>query len=307
MIMASGNLVVSPASITDTGSEVKVFTIVVGRTGFNGSSGALNIQVNQGDRVRIIFVYGDGDLRQDNPHVVIIEGYNIQSDEIRKKDPTSIVEFTAGQVGEFRFYCSVPCLGMDNLQKGMLEVNRPKLATSIKTSLSANHLEVHHPNIDHFIPHTDMIHVIAYVTDENGGPVVGALVDFLFSTSFGMMKVASNVTEADGSAHLLYPLVSLRKMSVAAYFRGSGSYVGSNATSALIPDASTVEEPETPYLSGQNMLLDPRLVGVEAHVAATLIAMIAIVVGSVWVMYTYVLTRILKIKMHSSRKIGGGS
>lgn len=307
LISVPGALAVSPSpSVSADSSEVKAFTIVVSRNGFNGSSAPLNIQVTQGDKVRIKFVYGDSDLRQDNPHVVKIEGYDIVTDEISKKYPVAIVEFTAGQVGKFRFFCSISCLGMDNLQSGTLEVNPPKLETSIRTVLEARHLEVHHPNIDHFLPHTDVLHVVAYVTSEKGRPVVGILVDFHVSTTFGLMKVASNTTEVDGSAHLLYPLSSLRKMGVTTYFKGSGAYEASNATGVFTPDISIVDPLETPYLSGQNPTIDLRVVGIEPQVGASLVAIIAVVVGSVWSTYVYVLGHVLKIKKHSSKRVRGG-
>ena len=35
------------------------FTIIVSSLGFNGSAGNLNMTVNQGDTVRITFIYGD--------------------------------------------------------------------------------------------------------------------------------------------------------------------------------------------------------------------------------------------------------
>lgn len=304
VMFASGTLVVKPSVSTSSRvSEVKVFTLAVARTGFNGSSGGINLQVNQGDRIRINFVYGDGDLRQDNPHVVTIDGYNIETGEISKKNPIETVEFTAGQVGKFRLYCSIPCLGMENLQQGMLEVSPPKLGTFIRTSLSARHLEVHHPYIDHSLAHTDLLHVIAYVMDETGSPVAGVLVDFLVSTRFGIVKVASNMTEADGSAHLLYPLAALREMKVTVSFWGSGGYMASNATELFTPVVSVGEIPETPFLSGQNSLVDLRVVGIQPHVGATLMALIALVVGSVWLTYAYVLSQILKIKRVSSKRV----
>ncbi len=305
LVFASGTLGVNPSASISNNTSMRELTVVVGRTGFNGSSRALSIQVDQGERVRINFVYGDSDLRQDNPHIVTIEGYNIQTGEIGRKNPIETVEFTAGQVGKFRFYCSIPCLGMENLQQGFLEVNPPKLQTFIRTNASARHLEIHHPNVAHFIPHTDLLHVVAYLTDEKGSPVVGVLVDFLVGTSFGAMKVASNVTEADGSAHLLYPLVSLRQMMVVIDFGGSGIYRASNSTQVFSPDIFPGEAAETPYLSGQNTLVDPRVVGVQPYVGAILVAVIAVVVGAVWSTYAHVLSQILKIKSYCSKRDEG--
>ncbi|MBI3116530.1 MAG: hypothetical protein HYZ12_04240, partial [Thaumarchaeota archaeon] len=115
----SGTLAVAPSQPGNgNSSQLKVFTVVVSRLGFNGSSDSMNLQVNQGDRVRMLFVYGDNDMMHSNPHEMTIDGYNIVTDTINKKTPTTVVEFTAGQAGKFVFYCSKPCAGMENLQNG---------------------------------------------------------------------------------------------------------------------------------------------------------------------------------------------
>lgn len=290
------------ASSQGRGSVVKEFTVVVGEPGFNGTWEILKIRVNQGDRVRINFVYGDVDLAQDNPHKITIEGYNIVTDPLSKGRPLIVVEFTAGQVGEFGFYCILACLGHENLQNGLLVVSLPEGGLYHTVAIEITHLELHTLNPDY--PQLYALHVVARLRDEESRPVVGVLVDLYVNTTFGPMKVASNATEADGTTDLLYRFTP-RATQVAAYFRGSGSYQASNITQAFTPDISITEPDTTPYMRGQNSLIDLRLIGVEPGVAATLVTVLLLTVGSVWLTYAYVLRQILRIRRHNSRSVGG--
>lgn len=292
----SGTLAVAPSQPgSENSSRLKVFTVVVSRFGFNGSSDSTNLQVNQGDRVRMLFVYGDNDMMHSNGHDITIEGYNIVTDTINKKNPTTVVEFTAGQAGKFVFYCSKPCVGMENLQSGTLEVKPAKAAETVKTSIVIKHLEIHHSKI--------LLHVISTLADDKGRPVEGVLVHFFVSTTFGMMKIGSNTTQADGNAHLTHPLASVWEMAVGVHFDGNGIYQASDATASFLPDGSVSEVAATPpYVSGQNKFVDLRLIGIEPLQGAIMAIVVALIVGSVWSTYTYVLRQILKVRPVLSRR-----
>lgn len=276
-------------------SQLKVFTVVVSRLGFNGSSDSMNLQVNQGDRVRMLFVYGDNDMMHSNPHEMTIDGYNIVTDTINKKTPTTVVEFTAGQAGKFVFYCSKPCAGMENLQNGTLDVKPAKAAETMKTTIAIKHLEIHHSEI--------LLHVVSALADDKGRTVEGVLVHFFISTTFGMMKIGSNTTQADGTAHLIHPLASVWEMKVGVHFDGSGIYQASEATTSFLPDGSVSEVAATlPYVSGQNKLVDLRLIGIEPLQGAIMAIVVALIVGSVWSTYAYVLSQILKVRPVLSKR-----
>lgn len=292
----SGTLAVAPSQPgNEKSSQLKAFTVVVSRQGFNGSSDSMNIQVNQGDRVRMLFVYGDSDMMQSNGHEMTIDGYNIVTDTINKKDPTTLVEFTAGQAGKFVFYCSKPCVGMENLQNGTLEVKPAKVTETIKTSIAIKHLEIHHSKI--------LLHVISTLADDKRRPVEGVLVHFFVSTTFGMMKIGSNTTRSDGTAHLTHPLASVWEMKVGVHFDGNGIYQASDATTSFLPDESVAEVAATlPYVSGQNKFVDLRLIGIEPLQGAIMAIVVALIVGSVWSTYTYVLRQILKVRPVLSKR-----
>jgi hypothetical protein len=279
-------------------TAVVTLVITVGRTGFNNTSGPFNVTVPQGTEVRITFVYADGDLSFDNPHEITIDGYAITTRPVSKANPTVTVDFVAGQQGNFKFYCSVPCLGMENLQGGRLEVQPPNSPIFTKTTLTVTHIEVHSPST---------LHIVAKVADEQGRPVVGVLVDFYISTLFGMMNVGTNVTSADGAASLLYPLPSAPEAYVEAAFRGSGNYEPSNATDSFVPSQLAPAYDSSPYVSGQSPTVDTRLVGTAPLAAIFMVGTVIIVVLSVWSVYLYVIRQVVGIKRSSAKaeKKGG--
>ncbi len=119
----SGNLKVLNLTPSSNETGVKYFTVLVSASGFNGSPNPFYLQVIQGDRIDIRFVYSDQDLSFDNPHKMLIGGYNIVTGDIDGQIPVQEVNFTASQVGSFQFYCIIPCFGMENLQQGFLVVS----------------------------------------------------------------------------------------------------------------------------------------------------------------------------------------
>ncbi len=81
------SLAVENSTPTHSNATAKIFTIIVGSSGFNGSVSPISIQVTQGDNVTIKFVYGDENLSFDNPHAIRIEGYNIETGKIDRETP----------------------------------------------------------------------------------------------------------------------------------------------------------------------------------------------------------------------------
>jgi len=97
---------------TVASGEVKEFRIEAFEYGFNPSV----IEVNQGDRVRIIA------KSLDEPHGLAIPefGVNLYLDEGGEEQ---VVEFIADKRGSFPFYCSVYCGGGHGAMRGQLVVN----------------------------------------------------------------------------------------------------------------------------------------------------------------------------------------
>lgn len=285
--MLEGQLLVRPALAS--GGELREFTVVVSRFGFNGSSGPLTLEVLQGDTVRITFVYGDGDLPGDNPHVIMIEGYNVQTGLLSKTNPRQVVEFTAGQAGSFAFRCVIPCIGMENLQLGEVKVHAsgaglPTAIRDVRVSLQGVKGEGYELSLK------------ARLVDAKGQPIAGAIIEVYLSTTFGPLKVGSNVTGPDGSFQLTYELSPGRRAQLLLSFPGSGAYLPSSASAAFEPPQAGAIALETPYVRGQARLPDLRLVGVEPRTSAVLVALAVGVVGSVWLLFLYVIWLTIRLR-----------
>ncbi len=297
-----GILAVQKLNSTDNGTETRIFTVIVGSSGFNGSAYPINIQVSQGDKVTIRFVYGDGSLSFDNPHIILIDGYNIETGKIDRETPVQELTFTAGQVGNFHFHCALPCVGMENLQQGTLVVATSKQGAPIATNLTQMKVENNGNGIS----------ISARLTDQQGAPVSGAIVNFYVSTDFGPLNLGQNATASDGSVQFEYSPGSLREMVVTAAFAGSGRYMESKAATSFIPQSAqgsggvlvlvspgALQPPAnlvSPYLSGQVSAMDLRLVGVQPVLGAIIVTIALLIVISVWSVYALVVKEILAVR-----------
>ncbi len=304
LVAAASNLQKATASDNDglvveysSPNPVVAFTVVVSRNGFNGTSSAFTLQVNQGDEVKITFLYGDGDLSWDNPHIITIDGYSITTAAIDKNNPNATVQFIAGQAGQFKFYCSTPCFGMENLQQGLLDVTAGGSGT-VRTSIALLHCHMHPGSF---------LHMIVSLEDQQGNPVPGVSVHFDLNTDLGWMEAGRNVTSPNGFSTFMYQLKSSALDEAAAVFPGSGSYAPSNVTAIFTPISLTGAFGGSPFLSGQNSLIDFRLVGVPPLIGVFIVSIVLVVVASVWLTYSYVLKQILNIRRNSTKKDEGGS
>ena len=111
------------ATTSSVGNATDSFTVYVSHLGFNGTSGKLNLLVDQGDAVSIKFVWNDSSLGFNNAHQMEVQGYGVVSAVISQKSQLSVIQFTADKAGSFQINCIIPCDGMDNLQNGWLVVN----------------------------------------------------------------------------------------------------------------------------------------------------------------------------------------
>jgi hypothetical protein len=282
----SGNLTVFNLTPSSNETGVRSFTVLVSASGFNGSLNAFYLQVIQGDRVDIRFVYADQNLAFDNPHKMLIGGYNIVTGNIDRKIPVQEVNFTASQVGSFQFYCIIPCFGMENLQQGFLVVSASTRTAPVSTNLSQ--LNVAAPG--------NVVTVSVLLTNKNGAPISGAIVEFSVSSDFGQVKMGQNTTGSDGTAQLSFPLNAPRPIYVTAHFAGSGQYLQSQTATSFVP-APRQTEPivETPYVNGQAPNIDVRLAGILPIHSVIIVAVGLIVVLSVWLVFALVLKEVVGV------------
>lgn len=286
MVHASGSLHISSQS--GDSQQVKTFVIEVSHHGFNHTSGKLTITVNEGDRVRLVFKYADHDLQSGNPHVIYLGGYNMETAEINASNPEATLEFTAGQIGEFNFYCAIPCAGMSELQLGYFVVV-PSSSSRMETHMTLSAARAS--------PERNELSIVARMTSHDERPVAGIVVKFYVNTSFGPMLIGSATTDNSGVASITYTGPLHKTMQIIAVFTGSGSFAMSSASMVVSVEARRIEQEPVglPYSLGQNALPDIRAVGVPLQSALTIVGILGLIVGSIWSIYGYVAYQLLGV------------
>ncbi len=283
----SGNLTVFNLMPSSNETGVRYFTVLVSASGFNGSANPFYLQVTQGDRVDIRFIYADQDLAFDNPHKMLIGGYNIVTGNVDKQIPVQEVNFTASQVGSFQFYCIIPCFGMENLQEGFMVVSASTRTAPVSTNLSQLNVAAR----------GNVITISVLLANKNGAPISGAIVEFSVSSDFGQVKMGQNTTGSGGTAQLSFPWSTPRAIFVTVHFAGSGQYLQSQtATSFIPPPSQTTPTLETPYVNGQAPSVDLRLAGILPVHSLIIVTVGLLVVLSVWSVYALVLKEMVAVK-----------
>ncbi len=291
IVFVTLNLALStPPSHASTSTQLRTFTVIVSRNGFNGTAGSFTLNVQQGDSVKITFVYGDDDLAVDNPHAIAFEGYRIQTASIGKSNPTVTIEFVADVSGTFNFYCYIPCLGMENLL-GHLVV-APTEGSQTPTTLN---LVVTSTNSNSFL-------VSAKVEDISGRPLAGVPVTFYENTTFGKLFLKKVSTDPEGTAVLNYTATRIGAVQILAENLGSAQY-GSSAKSVVV---TTTVRPTHPQIEGNIYLgvkvpnqrtgifygisYPPNLsmIAVPRTMNIIIVAIAGIVLLSVWSTYGYI-------------------
>jgi heme/copper-type cytochrome/quinol oxidase subunit 2 len=287
--------------------QVKSFTVVVSRHGFNGTDKTLALNLVQGDALPITFVYGDGDLPYDNPHVIFLVGYDLRTALISKSDPIATLDFVATETGTFAFYCLVPCEGMENLSSGAVVVV-PRPPGSLPTALDVM--------LDGVTVQGQLVNMVAALT-QGSQSVSNARVDFYVSTTFGPMRVGTATTDGEGVARMGYVFPESGDLVVTAVFAGTESLAPSTKQvnvhvesrpeeeppiAGILPDAMGENLPRPPYAIGQNQIPDIRAVGVPLSQNLPLITVVLLIVGAVWATYGYVFVQIRAIKSESPRQ-----
>ncbi len=278
-----GTLVGAAAAQLPTNRD---FTIYVGTTGFNSTyTAGITLTVNEGDSVTIRFVYNDTALPNNNPHEILIQGYNLNSGTIDRITPERTVTFTANIPGQTTFKCVVSaCDGHNNLLAGVLDV-QPYSGPRIPIVLSLS-------------GQTSRGNITLYVraVDDLGSRTPGILIHFYRNSTWGFAEIGAEPTNSSGEALLAYAPPSPGEITFKAAFTGSGIYSPNSSPPLGVPfTESTDSEGGFPYVWGQNTLVDVRMVGVPAISGLVWIGMIFLIVGSVWATYLYVVRQLLGI------------
>ncbi|HET7768022.1 MAG TPA: hypothetical protein VFN74_04550, partial [Chloroflexota bacterium] len=202
-------------------------SIVVSERGFDPPV----LDVPEGQQIELTFVYGDGHLPDDNPHVMRIEGLNIESGEIGRSTPQTTVTFTASQSGEIKYVCAIRCVGHGRLRDGKLNVVPASavsvVAQKVNLSLAGTSPEAVGANA----------RLRAQLATMAGAPVEGVTVHFEQRTNLvapGWVHLGAAVTDKGGVASFDYlPFGEPGEQAVRAIFEGGSRYEPATTASNL--------------------------------------------------------------------------
>ena len=278
-----GVVLAEGTSTQDTNSNTQQnnnhFRIEVSENNFKNTSentsGELRIEVQQGQKVEITFVYAD-DTSIANQHIIFIGGYKIQTKILSKDNPEITVKFTANKTGEFLITCINECAGHKNLQSGKLIVF-PGTGLGIESKVT---LTLDAPDQTKTGQPMTMA---ALIKNELGKPVAGFFIKFFVESNFfvnNLMDIGEVVTDEQGSAKIDYtPNQPGVLRVVARYEVGSG----------LEP----VETERTINVIGNSNSFYQTRVGVQfPHSLLFWMVAIVIVLAGVWSTFLYVLYQV---------------
>ncbi len=275
-----------PRGVVRAQGEVHRIRTVVNDGGWEGNPGDYYVEVEQGEAVEWTFIWDQKVAMQDE-HIMTLDGYRLEWDEINKDSREATVQFVADKAGTFTFKCDMDCVIHDQLQRGHLKV-KPKAgegggaamltATSIKLKPSST------------VSAGEPIDLMATVRDANGAPVAKADVHFFADVEFagtkGTMEIGTARTDANGVAFFDYqPTFAARYLKITARFEGMGVYAeAEQSTTVAIVDALPA--------------YTVRPVGLEAVGQWTLAAFLLAIAG-VWAVFGYVLFQAYQISRGS--------
>lgn len=227
-----------PASAAE---QPRVVEVEVGRSGFNGDPNLI-LTVEEGELVEFRFRYADGDLARDNPHVMMIEGLDLETGRIDQANAESVLRVRPEKTGTYILRCTVTCEGHEFLQTAKVRVvgagggaaGGEPLATTINMAT----VPPSRPGGE--------AEVRAMVATEAGAPLEGVMVEFSVRTTFittGLMRLGEARTNGAGEAVLRFKPNRGGNQTVVARYAGSGRYLGSDKAFNL-----AVPEMELTYL-----------------------------------------------------------
>ncbi len=202
------------------------FRIEVSRHGFNNTTGEFRIEVEEGQEVEITFVYGDGDLTRNNPHIIFISDYNIQTDIQDRENLEVTVRFTAGSPGEINFTCILYCKGHENLQGGRIVI----LPTTEPPAEEGGTLLLTAPEQ---AQSGQPLTLTAVLRDSQDKPIGSTTVKFFIKVDFftsGLMEIGEAVTNDQGIAVLEYTPRLAGDMQIVARHEGESYEAATTVT-----------------------------------------------------------------------------
>ena len=294
-----GVVLAEKTSTQDTTSSTQQgniqFRVEVSKNGFKNisenasenTSGELRLEVQEGQEVEITFVYAEN-TSGDNPHILYISGYKIQTETMSKDNPEVTVKFTANKTGEFAITCIMECSGHQNLQDGKLVVL--PATESGSESISTVTLVMEAPDQTET---GQTLTLVALVKDELDKPVADAQVKFFVESDLfikNLMEIGEMVTNEQGLAKIDYIPSQAGVLRVVARYE-AGSNLGQ------------VETEKDVKITGSSKSFYQTLVGIHFPNSFYIwMIMIVVVIIGIWGTFLYVLSQVLYISLGTGTK-----
>lgn len=228
-----------PAAEAQAGAEALKVRVETTDSGFRCAAGTTAacigeregdffVEVEQGRLVELTFVWAHQGYVQEE-HIIVLEGYKLESDEITFEHRETTLKFIAEKPGSFNFKCDLECEVHDYLQRGTLKVSRGGGGGAAAAVFTPTKLEV--------TPSTwatagDPVSLVVSLRDSGGNPVPKAEVSLSLAAGFagtqGQMQLGHVKTDANGVGFFEYrPTVPMPKHAITARFEGAGIFDGS--------------------------------------------------------------------------------
>jgi hypothetical protein len=242
------------------------------------------IEVSQGQLVEIVFVWGHQAYPREE-HIMVLEEYNLEWDEITYHDREASLQLIADKPGTFTFKCDLKCDLHDYMQRAYLKVTEgnevSSAAARVDTSLTLN------ASPSPWVAAGESVTVQSVLKDKEGAPVPRADVVFYLDAEFAgvqeKMEVGKGRTDAGGmTAFEFRPTLAMEYQNITARFEGMGIY----AQSQEVIELQVFGEPPPAYP------LVP--IGLESIRFGLSLGFVAVVL-SVWMVFAVVAYQIVRI------------
>jgi len=185
-------------------------------------NGDFIIEVGQGSLVELTFAWAHQGYSQEE-HIIVLEKYNLETDEINTEHREATLKFIADKPGAFNFKCDLECEIHDYMQRGYLKVKRGGTSAATYTPTKVSLIP------SSWVTAGDPVNLMAILRDNNGNPVPKAEVTFFVDAEFGgakgKMLLGKIKTDANGVAFLDYqPYLAHEHHVITARFEGMGIY-----------------------------------------------------------------------------------
>jgi len=192
------------------------------------------IEVEEGSMVELTFVWAHQAFLLDE-HVIVLEGYKLESDKINSDHREATIRFVADKPGTFAFKCDLQCESHDLLLNASLKVKRGSGSAGGSASFTSTDLNI---SASATATSGEVVTLTVVLKDVTGVAVPKAEVRFYLDAEFvgtrGQMEIGKARTDANGVAVWAYqPTLDVPQYNITARFEGMGVYGESQEAIAI--------------------------------------------------------------------------